>query len=1258
MARHQPARQDQARACFERAVKHHLAGEASDALAQYRQALSHDAAFAEAHNNLGTLLAQSGQPDDALRAFRRAVELQPAYAEAYNNLGIFLGTRRDFADAVAAFERAVAIDGTRPIWLNNLGNALVELFRFEPALAAYDRAIALDASYMEAWSNRGVALRGLRRPDDAVASFQRALSISPHYLDALNNLGIVLKECRRFDEAIATFERGIATLPQGAKATVPLMTNLAVVYEELARHDEAERIARRALAIDPGYFEAFNVLGNCAFERGEYDAALVEYEKALAADPENPNANWNLAIIWLVRGDFERGWKQFEWRTRLHAVSFDHGSYDRPVWDGSPLAGRTILVHTEQGIGDAIQFIRYAAELKAAGAGRVVVECPGTIIPLLAGVAGVDEFVARGAPLPPYDVHTLLLSLPMHLGTRVDTVPAPVPYIPVAPRPVAAMVEAPVGTLKVGIVWAGNPQHQRDRIRSVALERLRPIFDVPGTRFFSLQKGAPAGALAALGAANVVDLAPHLDDLRDTAAAIARLDLVITVDTAVAHLAGALGARTWVLLPHVPDFRWLLGRTDSPWYPTARLFRQPRPMAWDAVISDVAAALRTLGVEASTTTLASVASAAMAPAEAEPSTVLEAATTTPAGRRFELAIPLRRLANAAAFAEYEAELVHGGYERLERDFLDELLRPGDVLIDAAPGLGLVALSAATAPVQGGSIEVRAVESDPLRAATLRRHAAANRIDGGRFTVESSIDAALARGVPTSGRVIVRAGPETTLAPLAATLAASPVRSRVAAILAPRGFSLTAWQSSREQSTLPTLVPLAIDRSADGADIILDQIEEADPAKAARSVLLIAEWTLDQLDGTAPGAPASTAAPAPRPAGAPRRIAFDWAIGADSGWGVYGLNLATHLVRRGDPLPLMLAPAALAELPPMARHRLAQSVAEANDIAQLLQRQPNDRIDVGGVLLRGLGNNFSGSSLWPRFKARVDVGVVFFEDTVLDAEALERARSLDLIIAGSTWNADILKGYGIDHVRVSLQGIDPTVFHPAPRSGQLADRFVIFSGGKLEFRKGQDIVVAAFRRFRERHPDALLMTAWHNPWPQLISDLSLAGHVQGAPGVSNGMLQVQPWLAANGIPDGSVLDLGRVANPLMGQLVREADVALFANRCEGGTNLVAMETMAAGVPTIVSANTGHLDLVATGGCLPLHAQRAVPTPTRFFRGTDGWGESDVAEIVDTLERVYADRKGAAAIARTGADAMARLAWQHRIDHLVSILSPLL
>lgn len=310
------------------------------------------------------------------------------------------------------------------------------------------------------------------------------------------------------------------------------------------------------------------------------------------------------------------------------------------------------------------------------------------------------------------------------------------------------------------------------------------------------------------------------------------------------------------------------------------------------------------------------------------------------------------------------------------------------------------------------------------------------------------------------------------------------------------------------------------------------------------------------------------------------------------------------------------------------------------------------------MLHALGNNGAHGPLWDRLRGRRNVGVIFFEDTAFDDVAVDAARALDLVIAGSNWNGDVLRSLGVSNVRVIQQGVDATIFHPAPASGRMADRFVVFSGGKLEYRKGQDLVIAAFRRFREKYPESVLVTAWHNPWPHLITDLDRAGHVNGVPAVRDGVLDVTSWLAANGIPRDAVIDIGRVPNEAMGRILREANVAVFPNRGEGGTNLVAMESMATGIPTVVSNNTGHADLVATGGCLALQHQGTVRPPTRFFRSIDGWGESDVDEIVQALETAYHDAPSTRAVAQHGASAMQGWSWRAQTNRLVDVLAPLL
>ncbi|MCC6928892.1 MAG: tetratricopeptide repeat protein [Gemmatimonadaceae bacterium] len=1247
-----------AQAHFNDAVARHLAGDAKGAIALYKKALAADPGFAEACNNLATLFASRGDEGEAEQLLERAVALKPDYGEAHNNIGLMRATRGDHARAVPAFERAIALDGTKPAWLNNLGNSYVEMFRFADALETYDAALRIDPTNAECWSNRGLALRGLRRPEEASASFRRAIALVPAHVNAISNLAVVLKEQKQLDEAVTTMARATELDP----ANVAVWVNFAAIHEARGEYDRMRELAQRALEIDPNYPEAYNLLANAEMEAGRYDEALALYERSLALDPDNRNANWNLALIWLLHGDFERGWKQFEWRKRLQSVVFDHGTYPGAQWEGESLAGRDILLHSEQGIGDAIQFIRYARLLKAQGARRVYLECPYPIVPLLSGVAGVDGVIARGVTLPSYDVHANLMSLPALLGTTLASVPARVPYIPVEPRAARDLVAVEPGELAVGFVWAGNPVHARDFLRSAPLDAFRALAATPGARFFSLQKGEAAEReLAAHPIDGVVNLAPHLNDFRDTAAVIDALDLVITVDTSVAHLAGALGKETWLLLPHVPDFRWMLERDDSPWYPTMRLYRQSVPRDWESVFAHVERALRERVAAvpiAEPTRPASDAEALSAAVDAV--VTLPSATRVADGRaRFDLWLPLALLADSARFAEYEAELVGGGHDLPVRAFLDDWLSSEDVVLDVRPGLGLTALSAVTAPTPPALLVVADADTANVTRVTqlANRRAPVVRTECAPDVV-GALAVACASG---GGRVAVRLGSSRDAEPLADAIGRQPQGQRPQVIL---------WSSAVPNELQPIFAFLAsldyvtVTLSLHEGEPSLDAIEEMARAQSLVSLLPETLAELERRVATAgergpDHAAHSSGSEASRYEVVTDRVTqlgIDWELRADTGWGVYGTNLALELERHGAPRPAIFA-ADTSSHAPLVRFRLDRALREGSERVAALNRTP-DPVAFDGVMLRAMGNNFAHGALWDRVRATRNIGLVFFEDTAFDAEALARAAALDLVVCGSHWNEQLLRARGLTNVATVLQGIDPTVFHPAPRSGHLAERFVIFSGGKLEYRKGQDIVARAFRIFQQRHPDALLLTAWHNNWPQLIADMDLAGHMSGAPPVVNGRVDVAGWLARNGIPAGAVLDVGHTPNALMGQVVREADVALFANRAEGGTNLVAMECMAAGVPTIVSDNTGHRDLVATRGCLPLTRQHAVRKPTRFYREVEGWGESDVEEMVAALEQVYTDRAAVQAMATRGAAAMAGMSWQRQVEEFLATIRPLL
>ncbi len=326
-------------------------------------------------------------------------------------------------------------------------------------------------------------------------------------------------------------------------------------------------------------------------------------------------------------------------------------------------------------------------------------------------------------------------------------------------------------------------------------------------------------------------------------------------------------------------------------------------------------------------------------------------------------------------------------------------------------------------------------------------------------------------------------------------------------------------------------------------------------------------------------------------------------------------------------------------------------ASQQQLKPLLSSQNKLNQPLNFPVLSALGNQFNTSEFANQLKSSRKIGLIFFEDTDFNSAAMTRAKTYEQIITGSTWNTKILKQYGLTQVHTIFQGIDPSLFYPAPKTGQFGDRFVIFSGGKLEYRKGQDIVIAAFKAFHHRHPDALLVTMWHNFWPQFMAGLEQSGHVIGIPKVTtNGQLQLTEWLIENGIPADAVVNMGLTPNHLTAQLLREVDVAVFTNRGEGGTNLVAMECLACGVPTLLSANTGHLDLINPQHCYPLQQQSSV-TPQPAYVGVEGWGESDVEEVVETLEQIYQNPTEAKQRGEAAAAWMADWTWDKQIQRFL-------
>ncbi len=562
------------------------------ALASYDHALALRPDHAEALRNRGAALHKLKRFDEALASYDRALAVRPDYAEALYNRGITLHELQRFDEALASYDRALAM---RPDYAgahNNRGNTLHKLKRLDEALASYDRALALQPHHAGTFSNRGNTLREFKRFDESLASYDRALALQPDHAEALYNRGIALHELQRFDEALASYDGALAVRPDHAEA----LNNRGNTLHELKRFDEALASYDGALAVRPDHAETLYNRGVALHELMRLDEALASYDRALMVRPDYTDAHFNKSVLQLLKGDFAAGWQEYEWRHRKEEnLTLLKRDFTQPLWLGqTAIEGKTILLHAEQGFGDTIQFCRYAPLVAGRGA-RVLLEVPPPLKDLMASLAGVAEVISAPDKLPCFELHCPLLSLPLAFRTSLETIPAQTPYL----FGVAAKTRAwrtrlgPRDKPRVGLVWAGDPRkqlpdaHRIDRMRSLEFEQLAPILRVTGCEFYSLQKGEHALAQLRDSALRqrVVDCGDDLHDFSDTAALIDNLDLVITVDTAVAHLAGALGKPFWLLNRYSTCWRWLIDRDDSPWYPTARLFRQNAPGDWSGVIS-------------------------------------------------------------------------------------------------------------------------------------------------------------------------------------------------------------------------------------------------------------------------------------------------------------------------------------------------------------------------------------------------------------------------------------------------------------------------------------------------------------------------------------------------------------------------------------------------------------------------------------------------------------------------------------------------
>jgi tetratricopeptide (TPR) repeat protein len=568
-------------------------GRLCEAEAHYRRAIELNPHHADTHNNLGNALLQQGKLDEAKAQFRRALTLRPGYAEAHYNLANAFMAGGHMEDAVRHYRQAIALKPNFTAAHDKLGRALTK------PVAGVEHSEPRGAQH---WFDQGLALQKAKKPSDAIAAYLRAQEIDPDYPHLRNNLAAAYIDLGQERKAIETLEDLIDT----GRADGLVFINLALAYGRIFEPERSVAISQRAIAADPSNPHAHSNCGRTLMELQRWDDANAMFERALAIDRNRVDARWNLAMLQLMRGDYARGWANHEarWEGSGELNHGPHGRLPQPLWQGEPLAGKTLFVWGEQGLGDALQFARYvpiiAERVKSEG-GRMLYCCFRPLLPLFRrSFADCVETILPDNvhPMPAFDLHCPLMSLPLRLGTRLETVPARTPYLAVNEQKVAQWRAKLAGEqrLKVALVWSGSATHQRNPYRAVSLKAYADTFrQLRNVAFFSLQFDAGQEIREArAGGFDITDHTPELHDFDDSAAYLRNMDLLITVCTSTAHLAGAIAARAWLLLDVNPHWVWLIDRSDSPWYPTLTLYRQRAYREWAPVMLRLQADLATL----------------------------------------------------------------------------------------------------------------------------------------------------------------------------------------------------------------------------------------------------------------------------------------------------------------------------------------------------------------------------------------------------------------------------------------------------------------------------------------------------------------------------------------------------------------------------------------------------------------------------------------------------------------------------------------
>ena len=581
-------------------VKLFGSGKLEKAITCFEKAMALDPQNVDAHYHMGMALNRLGKSNKAVASFRRALEINPNFFQGWFQLGMLLSKTDSMDHAITYLLTAVEICPDDAGAYFRLGNALTKQNHVDLAISCYRQAVKLKPDGREINFGLGNALKNHGKNEEAIASYREAIRCDPKHAGAHNNIGVAYSELGDFDEAIRWYQEALKINPNFVEGYY----NIGNAFKHQNLPDKAAEYYRKLLDLSPDDIEACIELANVLVAQGDIEAAIAYFDKALVIHSNHPVARWNRSVVHLLLGNFDKGWKDFDWRLRLPGQQVKGlKDADNDHWDGGSFTDKRLLIYSEQGLGDTLQFVRYLPTVKALG-GTVILATYKPLLPLLKNCDGIDhllELPVNGCPPLSYDLSLPILSLPVVFHATLETIPLQIPYLDADPLKTAVWRRRfSDQVFRVGIVWKGSPSHANDRNRSCQLKQFLPLMKMPGIQWYGLQKGPGAQEVHQIELPCKMDnLGEELEDFGDTAAVLKNLDLLVSVDTAVVHLAGAMGKTVWTLLPFAPDWRWQRNTADSPWYPTMRLYRQPARGDWDSVFENVADDLQQLVKEQS-----------------------------------------------------------------------------------------------------------------------------------------------------------------------------------------------------------------------------------------------------------------------------------------------------------------------------------------------------------------------------------------------------------------------------------------------------------------------------------------------------------------------------------------------------------------------------------------------------------------------------------------------------------------------------------